>query len=83
MATIRIDLSKNWTFEKDYNEKDVESVKAMVRDYFAFYTEYRRTHSISAKMWRFPSVVINGDEKYKVTPNGSWYDEKENRKVFG
>ena len=74
MANIRIEFGKNDVFERDYNEKDSESTEKMVRDYMAFYTEYRKNHTISARTWRFPSVIINGEGKYKVTPNGSWYE---------
>ena len=83
MANIRIEFGKKDVFKRLYDAKDVDSVKRMVRDYMAFYAQYRNNHTISARTWRFPSVVIDGEEKYKVTPNGSWFDENTQRNIIG
>ena len=82
MAKIRIQLSPKHVFEREYDKSDAVSVRNMVMDYLTFYNGYRSTHTISAKRWHFPSVVIDGENMYRVTPNGSWYDEKLDRKVF-
>lgn len=76
MDKIRIALGNKgqFVFEREYDSKNADSARAMVLEYRAFYTDYRSKHIISARKWNFPPVLINGVQKYVVTPNGSWYD---------
>lgn len=81
MDKIRIEISKNNVFETDYIKEDMESVKNMVSQYLAFFNSYREAHhGISARMWRFPVVEINGHALYRVTPNGRWDEIKGDNK---
>ena len=77
MATIRIALGNKGqcVFEREYDKEDLDSVRAMVKEYKAFYYDYRSNHTISAKRWNFPPVMIDGVQKYVVTPNGCWDDK--------
>ena len=79
MSRIQIQLGKSVknTFTYEYDKNDKASVEACIRAYNRFYDNYRATHSISARTWNFPPVVIDGVKKYVVTPNGYWDVYKE------
>lgn len=72
--SVRVELSKKNIFNDSYVRGDVESFKDMIKRYFAFYSNYRSTHSISARTWKFPPVYYNDVPRFKVTPNGNWDD---------
>lgn len=59
-------------FTYSYDKSDRSSVQDMIHAYSVFYQRYRETHTISARMWNYPIVYIDGEPKYKVTPNGNW-----------
>lgn len=78
MSKIQIQLGRSTknTFTYEYDKNDKESVRACIRAYNEFYQNYRNTHSISARMWNFPPVIIDGIIKYVVTPNGNWTEPR-------
>ena len=81
MSKIQIQLGKSAknTFTYNYDKNDRDSVRACIKAYNEFYKNYRDTHSISARTWNFPPVIIDGVVKYVVTPNGNWDEpRKEN-----
>ena len=63
--------AKNY-FEYTYDKNDRETVRAAIKAYNEFFDNYRKTHTISARMWNFPILYIDDVARYVVTPNGNW-----------
>lgn len=68
----QLGTSKKNYFSYYFDKQDKASVHAAVEAYREFYENYRKTHSISARAWRFPTLYIDGVARYAITPNGNW-----------
>ena len=77
--TIRVQLGRSPKnlFTETFDTEDSSAASEVMKRYLEFFTEYKRTHSISSRRWNYPAVYFKDDdgvfyERYTVTPNGSW-----------
>lgn len=71
MNKMTCTISSRYQFSADFDKTDKESVREAFRQFVNFFSDYRNSHSISARLWRFPVLYIDGKPFGKVTPNGS------------
>lgn len=70
--TIKVTINKREVFEDTFDKTSKEDTQRMIINYLNFIKDYHKRHSVSARTWHFPPVYIDGQARYKVTPNGNW-----------